>query len=233
MAIVTYSILYPPILNTEKLFLKIGYANLVLEFQWLRKSLPFIILLSIIIVGVFIVVVIAENTNLDEIPAFGSDVFLWEYFANVVTFVAIGVIIRIISMIVRRDFRFHFVKGCCKIISEREDDLGKIKYLRLSLIYYDKYLKRRIKLGIDENKIYSAILNKSYEERSQIMNQMRKSVEGHRLDLANYLSSIHKTPDSEFYVVETAFQKLKAIGAALATAIPIIISIMGLIVVKH
>jgi hypothetical protein len=135
-------------------------------------------------------------------------------------------LLTIINLRARKDFTFYFAKGYCKFISEKEDYSEKFRYLRLLLGSYDEYLRRKFKVGIDEKKIYSIILYKKPEERNQILNSICESLDGDKLSLANYLSSIHKVPDSEFYIEETLRQQLKPIAIFLAAAIPIIISIV-------
>jgi hypothetical protein len=213
--------LKPLFFTTEKLYLKMGYANVIFEHQLIKKLL-FVLVPLMVIDIMFNEGILFRSVLIDKYP------FLSVYLL-ILDVVAIGALVRIMTQIGKKDFRFYFAKGCCKIISEKEDSLEKLRYLRLLLGSYDKYLRRMIKVGIDEKKIYSIILYKNVEERSKIINSICDSLEGDKLGLAKYLSSIHKVPDSEFYIQETFLQQLKPIGVILATAIPIIISIISIL----
>ena len=104
-----------------------------------------------------------------------------------------------------------------------------MKYLLLLLKSYNKYLQQKIKMEIkDIKKLYSTILYKNKEERNKIIKSICQSLETDKLALANYLASIYPIPESEFYVKASIFEELKLIGATLATAIPIIISLIGI-----
>jgi hypothetical protein len=105
-----------------------------------------------------------------------------------------------------------------------------MKYVQLLLGSYNRYLKRSLKVGINNiDKIYSMIMVKDFVERNRIISLLCNTLEGDRLNLARFLLIIHKIPDSEFYIKESYVQQLKPIGIALATAIPIIISFLGLL----
>lgn len=119
---------------------------------------------------------------------------------------------------------------CKSNMSEEKDELEKMKYLQLLLESYNRYLKRNLKVGINNiDKIYSIIMAKDVVERNQIISLLCNTLEGDRLNLAKFLLTIHKIPDSEFYIKESYLQQLKPMGIALATAIPIIISFLGLL----
>jgi hypothetical protein len=215
----------PAFIKTEELFQKY-YTGVVFDYQFLKRYLliAIIFLMGITIYGRLF----AQNYYPDYIFS-DFDRQMFSQLALVSLFVTVGGILRFVTQVGKKGFRFYFAKACCKIMSEKADYFQKMKYLRLLLQSYDGHLKKRLKVGIDENKIYSIILYKTTEERSKILNQLCKSVEGDKLDLAKYLSSIHKVLESEFYIRETFLQQLKPIGVILATAIPIIISIISIL----
>jgi hypothetical protein len=221
--------LYPLCLKTEKLFHQTGYTNAILDYQLVKKILY--VTIPLLIVYIVIIRTTIPISFYETEPSYEGDIIAGTINGPVLILLAVstGAFFRNMTQIVKKDFRFYFAKGCCKIISVKEDDLEKMKYLLLLLNSYDMYLKRRIKVGIDEKRIYSIILYKNAEERSQIINSICDSLEGDKLSLANYLSSIHKVPESEFYIQETFLQQLKPVGVILATAIPIIISAVALL----
>lgn len=222
--VIAYGI-YPLFLKTGKLFPKQGYANVIFEYQFLKKllfvTLPFMVF--------YIYYFYSEISNNEGDTLYYSVSHTVTYYANIVVLVPTSAFLIILIQSGKKDFRFYFAKGCCKIISEKEDDLEKMRYLRLLFGSYDAYLKRTLKAGIDEKRIYSIILYENTKERNNIINSICQSLEGDKLDLAKYLSSIHKVPKAEFYIQETFLQQLKPIGLILATAIPIIISVVTLL----
>jgi hypothetical protein len=80
----------------------------------------------------------------------------------------------------------------------------------------------------DIKRIYSAILMADTKEKNQMIKSICESLEGDKLKLARYLSSVYKVPETEFFAGESIVQKLKIVGTILASTIPIIISIISL-----
>jgi hypothetical protein len=144
---------------------------------------------------------------------------------------SISGLVRILILIKKKDCYIYFSKGCCKIISEKEDEFEKMKYLLLLLKSYNKYLQKKIKLEINDiKKLYSIILYKDKEERSQIIQSICQSLESGNLNLARYLASIYTISESDFYVNVSIFEELKLIGATLAVVIPIIITVIDIFI---
>jgi hypothetical protein len=142
--------------------------------------------------------------------------------------------LRVSIHIIKREFRFYLAKGYTIIASKNEEgDLDGMNYLLTSLDSYNKYLLRKLKFGIKNiNKIYSNIMISSgAKKRYEIIKVVCQCLgEEDRLKLATYLSTLYKLPETEqFLVKESLVQKLKAIGAFLIAAIPIVISIIQLV----
>jgi hypothetical protein len=230
---VAYGI-YPILFSMEKYSRKEGNENIVIESEFLNRLFVIqISLLSLSIISLFV------------LPKFGIDPFhnfiddpLISYL-NLYTIMMItignpvpisGVLLRIATLQIKKEFRFYFAKGCCEIISNREDDVQRMKYLFLLLDSYNKYLRRNSKFEISNiNKMYSRILYVDERERNRIINAICESLGRNRLKLARFLSTIYEVPESELFVKEQLLQKLKVVGALLAAAIPIGISIVQLL----
>ena len=237
--------LHPAFIRTEKFFSKRGYENVVLEYEFIKKLLFVIIILLTIALIILYSNLFYQNhtvtnntltnhtlTNntltildiLREKPSLNSSLIV---FSSILAYISIAAILRITTQNLKRDFRFYFAKGCCKIISHKNEEVEKMKYLFLLLSSYNKYLQRNLKIQINDiKKIYSIILYKDKNQQIEIMESICAALEEDRLKLARYLSSLQKIPDSEFYVKESLFQQLKIIGVFLVAAIPIIISII-------
>jgi hypothetical protein len=135
---------------------------------------------------------------------FSEDFYILLRLAILLSFIVLAAFIRIITQVGKEDFRFYFAKGCCKIISEKNDNFEKMKYIFPLLSSYNQYLERHLKIKINDiNKIYSLILSKDIKERDQITKSICNSLQGDKLNLAKYLLSLQQIPDSEYYIIES------------------------------
>lgn len=234
--------IYPALNKTEKFYRKRGYVNVVLEYEFVKKflfvTIPLVIIFNIFSdFNPFLDLILSENSyeyteayppNFSRNLHFG---FLWMGIKIILTYVTIAALIRIITQIAKKDYRFYFAKAYCQIISEKRNNFEKIEYLFPLINSYNKYLQRNLKVEINNiKKIYSIILYKDINQQWEIIKSICTTLDGDRLKLAQYLSSLLKIPDSDFYIKKSLFQHLKIIGAFLAAAIPIIISIIQLII---
>ena len=211
--------IYPVFIKTEKLFQR-GYIKVVFEYQFLKA---FLFIVIILIIGVTIY--IRTFFPVDEF-----DVTLLGAFHFTLLFVTFGGILRFVTQVWKIEFRFYFAKAYCKIMAEKEQDSEKLRYLRLLLESYNNFLQRKLKVTINNLfGIYSIILFKDVQKRNQIINAVCESLNSDKMSLARYLSSLYKVPHSKFYSKESLFLQLKLPGTIVATAVPIIISIIQVI----
>ena len=114
-----------------------------------------------------------------------------------------------------------------------------MRYLRLGLDSYNKYLRRRVKYQISDNIIkqfYSKYIRTTTKEKNEMINSLLRAFEDGRTKPVTCISMIMKVPETEeFLTQETVGQKLKVIGTFLAATIPIIISLIDIILryLKH
>ena len=229
--------LYPLGFSTKNYFFKRGYKNIVREFEIIKKYL--VITIPIVLFTLFAIPVIGIKI---AIPYFSGTPYFWEitlligFFPySFSIFLLIAVIagsIRIFIQMARKEFRFYFAKGCCSIILETEDELEKVKYLFYVLDSYNKYLQRKINFEIALiKKTFSKFMCLEINDLNIIIKSVCESLEADKLKLARYLIESGKISDKEnVFVRQSLIQKLKVIGIFLATAIPIIISVIGFIV---
>lgn len=139
----------------------------------------------------------------------------------------IGTAIRWLIYVRVNEFRLYYAKGCCGIISKKEDKFEKIKYLSLALDSYNHYLRKNTKFQIRDIRRFKAkIIASTAKEEEEIIDSICKSLESDRLELARYIADSLKVPSQELLINEPLSQKLKVSGLILATAIPIVISII-------
>jgi hypothetical protein len=232
--------LHPKLVRSDKFFSKKSDENIVFEYEFIKKLLVIIIIILTILTIVYFIYLRSvgmDNTmNKDNLDYFTMEslvsldkkslrVFFDGYLASV-AYLAIAALLRITTQRSKSEFRFYFAKSCCKIITTKNNEVEKMKYLFLLLSSYNEYLKKNLKIEINDiKKIYSIIMFKDTNQQVEIIKLICVKLQGDRLDLARYLSTLQKIPDSEFFIKESLFQQLKVIGALLAAAIPIIISI--------
>lgn len=118
-------------------------------------------------------------------------------------------------------------------MSKEKDDYKKIKYFLMGLNSYNRYLRRKLRLEVQEIFILNLCLQRQ-PKKLEIIKSVCDSVEAdgvyttNILKLAMYLSSLSKIPETELFVETATLQKLKPIGTLLAAVIPIIISAIEL-----
>jgi hypothetical protein len=229
IALIIYG-LYPAVFTNEKYFQKIGFQNVVMEFQYIYKILcTEIVILSVsALISILILYIpfsFPSQLELDNI------IILPIMFQML--FCVIGGILRINSQVAKKEFWLYFAKGCLKISSENQDDLEKTHYLILGLSSYNKYLRRHLKYQIQDKYIVmisSNFMRINSEGKKQTIELLHKALEDTRSAPVGCLLTILKLPLTEqFLGRESLVQKLKAPGAALVAGIPVIISIIQLI----
>lgn len=222
---------YPIIFTAEKYIKHKGYQDIAIEFKFVKKTL---------FIGIPILIIL---TTADQLLTYlqldsyllNNYLLLYDFsFAILASSIAvvIGALLRVLTQIIKSEFRLYLAKGYCIVASEKqEDDLYKIKYLFSSLDSYNKYLLRRMEFGIKNiNKIYSDIIYADTKKKDEIIRSVCQYLAEDRLKLAIYLSTLFKVPDTEqIFIKETLMQKLRTIGAFLVAVIPIVVSIIQLI----
>jgi hypothetical protein len=229
IVVIIYGV-YPLIFTAEKYIKKQGYQNVVTEFEFIKK---------ILFIGIPIMIILTATDRLFtylQINYYLISHYLLLYdfsFAILASSIAvvISALLRIATQVIKKRFRFYLAMGYSIVAANKKWDDDKIKYLFLSLDSYNKYLLRKINFGIKNiNKIYSDIIYADAKKKDEIIKSVCESLGGDRLKLAIYLSTSYKVPDTEqFFIKESLVQKVRAFGAFLAAAVPIVISIIQLI----
>jgi hypothetical protein len=78
----------------------------------------------------------------------------------------------------RKRFRLYFAKGCLSIAKNNNDEVEKMEYLIKGFNSYNSFLKRHMKLEINEiKKIYSKITTLPAKEKIELINKIIYSFE--------------------------------------------------------
>jgi hypothetical protein len=222
----------PLITPIEDHFQKKGYEGAVIEFKMLK--IIFLVFFSLLIITQVNRFTYIENPHWNP----PNNVRMLAYWTNIFftltsLIVSITSGLRILAQMIKMEFRFYLSKGYCLIATRKDDEFEKANCLFSVLYSYNKYLRRRSKIEIkDIDRIYGIFLVADIKEKDQIIRSVCDSLDGDKLKLARYLSSVYKNPESEIFAGESNVQKIRTVGTFLAVAIPIIISLISLIV-KH
>ena len=221
--------------NGEKYFKTREYQKGIDEFEYIKKILLVVIPILVAVLLLYYFIYLKENipANLKQIPLSNPiPLFLYFILLPPVSYIVVGGFLRIVLLIVRKDFRFYFAKGSFNIIPNKEE-FEQMRYLRLGLDSYNKYLRRRLKYQISDNIIkqfYFKYIRATTQERNEMINSLLQAFEDGRTKPVTCISMIMKIPETEeFLTQETVGQKLKVIGTFLAATIPILISLIEFI----
>jgi hypothetical protein len=215
-------LIYPPY-STEKYFKKKSPENIVMEYEFIKKIMY--VLSPWIILGIALLVV--EQFIALSIP--GPILGIFAVTILVATLSVGSALIKILLLTVRKEFQLYFAKSCFHILSKKEDEVEKIKYLKKGLNAYNKYLARQLGLQITGlRQIYSTISSSPAEEQNKLIELISKAFErDNKLEPLVCLSKFMKVPEGEqFLTKEPLFKKIEewgSFGTALSgiTAAPV------------
>ena len=212
-----YCLLLSP--STEKYFKKENVQDLVIEYEFLKKLMYVGVPLLIIILIVFL-------RSSQEKPNFSFALFPG------LTLIVSGGLLRILSNITKKDFRFYYARGCFQIYQKKTDEAEKMYYFMRALNSYNKYLKRNLKLQISNiNNIYSKIISDSILEKHEFIKSMSNAFQSdNKLKPTKYILNFLNIQNTEqFLTKEPLWDKIKEWGVFLAAVIPVVISIVQLL----
>ena len=119
-----------------------GNANLVIEFEFVKRLL--VIETCLLVIGIIINLLIPKYFGINIIDTLSDRIGHAGFFRLVfppsmyflfafgpVMNSAVAVFLRILTLMVKKEFRFYFAKGCCELMSEDGDDVHNIKFLSL------------------------------------------------------------------------------------------------------
>jgi hypothetical protein len=161
-------------------------------------------------------------------PGISLVTIAFQFYLATLVIAAPGIMNLYVGYLKTKDLEFKLAKGWLKIMSKKNDDVNKMKYFGFGINYYNKYLRRKLKIDLNKALLFSQIIRKSIEDRNKILNSVLCTFEDNNNDklkpIAN-LSSIF--PDKEpFLIKESLAQKIIDIGGFIAAAIPVVITIL-------
>jgi hypothetical protein len=142
-----------------------------------------------------------------------------------------------------KDFGYHFARKCMIVLKGKKWEVEKIQYLMIALKWYNKFIKRNLKLEFDIAKICSRIL--SANDKKQVIDRLVASFEiddklkrfeirvktiEDELKPINCLSIIANLASSQSLLIQKKLStEIKDLALLLAAIIPAVITLLQFI----
>jgi VanZ family protein len=246
---------YPAPYSVKRYFLERGFRTAVLEYEFVKK----VLLIAVPLLIVFVVIIILhdlefpphQNTlnanpenkvkSLPE-PFHSFSVIIHpnieplNYAKILLVLIVISGILKMTFALARRDFRLYFAKGCFVIIQSKHNEADKMRYFVMGMNSYNLYLRRQIKLEINDlKKIYSKIATAPSNKRNELMEKIMsifftdKKLEDSTLEPLQELANFMGEPETTVFLTQQSLiNKLRDWGAIAAVIVPLIIAVVNL-----
>ena len=235
--------LYPLIPSIENHLSKRDLKSALTEYQVLKKIvyalLPvffFVVALSLIGTGISSVsagqVTNSSNQNnlgiIDQLPYSGVTVSI----LGAVFLALASALLRIILLNRSKHFKFYLARLSFRAMSRVEDEVERMKYLIDGLSFYNKYIRRTLRVQINDLKIiYSKIIADASVDKNRWMKELSQAFEDNdKLRPIRCLTGLFNITDPEHFLVKESVGKkweeritvIGALGSAIAAVIAVI-----------
>jgi hypothetical protein len=224
-------IIYPPYpapFSIEKYFIKRGFESAVSEFELVRKILYVAVPLLIFFTVINLIQPLFEQFISKESLSLVTDSIVFYSARGFLFLTVLAGLLKTVFALSRRRFRLYFAKGCLSIAKNSNDEVEKMEFLIKGLNSYNSFLKRHIKLEINEiKKIYSKITTLPIEAKMDTVNKIIQSFESaDTLEPVRCLSSLQENKKELFLTEEPLEQKIKLQVTYAAGIIPVVLTII-------
>lgn len=246
-------VIFPPFPaphSTEKYFKIRGFEKAVIEYEFVRHILLVALVMLIIILAFTIILPFIYsyfppplktilNPGILNERAAGQEILPLQiiYYLRFYLFIIVlGAFLKLLFALAKPEFRLYFARGCFKIIRGKQNEADKMKYLIKGMNSYNKYIKRRVNLQMNElTKIYSKIGSTSPDERGKIIDSLSASFEkgSDNLEPMRILLPFSKLTEEEFLVEQRAREKIKDLYTLLLPVITITVTLITTYVGRH
>jgi hypothetical protein len=124
-------------------------------------------------------------------------------------------------------------------MEDKQDEVEKMAYFVMGLNAYNLYLRRQIKLQINDLKrIYSQIASSAPKVKNEVIDKVsevfrEEKSEDNTLEPVRYLSTFMDIPETEILIEQPITNKLKQYGAAAAVVVPLAIQLFNALVLRQ
>jgi len=223
---------YPAPFSIEKYFIKRGFESSVSEFELVRKILYVGVPLLIFFTVIDLLKPLFEQFVSEEIVSMLTENIVFYSARGFLFLTVLAAMLKAVFALSRKRFRLYFAKGCLSIAKNSNDEVEKMEYLIKGLDSYNSYLKRHIKLEVNDiKKIYSKITTLPAKEKMDTVNRIIQSFEsGDTLEPVRYLSTLHDNKTELFLAEEPLEQKIKLQVTYAAGIIPVILTVIQIVI---
>lgn len=221
-------------------FKKKGSKHAISEYELVKKILYieiplFVALTSIVFAGSFVgllPIVSSANNPIEQLTFYIAKSLQYALQYSV-TAGALWMLFHII----RKEFRYYLAKAFIKNMPDRADNVERLKWLKMALNSYNKYLLRNLKLQIDTSKLYPRLVIESNIKINDCALVISESFDvKDKLTPARWLSQTVKHLNAEELFLKPSFgARIITWGTLMATILPVVISVISVIfqVPKH
>lgn len=222
---------YRSVFPTEEYFRRRRYENVITEYNVIKDLLFIAVPIFVFFTILNTVMLGFQSDFLQYIVTLMGGILLAGMILVPLTIIVIAGLTRIFLQVMKKDFRWYFAKGCFMTASQKEDDVEKMKYIILGLNAYNSFLRRYLKLEIEDlKKIYSRISSEPRSEKTKIIDSFCKAFESDKLQPLSNLMALLKISEPDKLLAKQPFiHKIKEAAAFAAVVIPILISVITLI----
>jgi hypothetical protein len=155
--------------------------------------------------------------------------------ASMLPAAAIFILIKLLLEYARNQFRFYYAKTCFEILIKTGSEADKAEYLFRGLDWYNKFIKRVTRSGIDIETIYSKIISNSPLSNnillSTIMESFPKVDELKSIDelkpMRQMLGLLSCWKEGDFLAKESLINQLRELSGLLIPIVTVIITIIS------
>jgi hypothetical protein len=219
--------LYPALYNHNKLFKK-NRSHTTEGYRFLVKILFVEIPLLVVFTLLYYLFYYSDVEPFYTIDPTGLTLYAINlpYF---LVYSVLGGLIWIASNKINKDFYFYLAKGSIESILEK-NEIAKVQFMLEGLKFYNRYLRRVIKLQIHNiEQIFSKLLSDSKIDKFGTMQSIYEAFEGDdKLLPISRISTVLNIQETEKLLVrESALHKIKSWGTyVIASVIPTVVSLI-------
>ncbi len=207
------------------------FTDVVLEYECIKKVLWIAIPLLSIIWPLSIVYSLVVGSIGQYMPVFIQDADAAQHIKliRLLLWLVVGaVLVKMVSLLMRKEFRFDVARGWVELVSKKKDEVEKMVYLMNGLDSYNKYIRKRLKTSINVFQIYSKIIHSPRYERNESIRIIAKTFEIDKLGVLNQLPKDRKK--EQFSGRDALMLQIQQLGTDVGWLISAMIGIIGAVV---
>lgn len=228
-------VLYPLssfVYSMEKYFRKRNPQSIIVEEEIIKKIVYILIPFFVFAIAFILIPRITEENILISLISFFDNPILLSLFSTTmgVVFLIVGsVLLKIILLEARKDFRYYFARTLLNLISKQEEQTDRMRYFVKGLKSYNKYIRRTLGIQINNLKIYSKIVSDPTIDTNNTIQELSTAFED--IDKFKPIKSLYKilkvTDFEKFIIEESIGKKIQDSIGIVGTIVSTVTAIIG------